>query len=88
MPLDWPNRILLYYASIFLEKNLCDKLPTLLIVSPLDASNILFQLAKNPDFENEAKLWDEVELVLGESGDKFRQDIRKEYRKVSKFSSF
>lgn len=50
-----------------------------MLVSPLDASNILFQLAKNPDFENEAKLWDEIELVLGDSGDKFRQNIRKEY---------
>jgi len=48
-------------------------------VSPLDASNILFQLAKNNEFENETRLWEEVELVLNSEADPFRQRILKEY---------
>ena len=52
-------------------------------VSPLDASNILFQLAKNNEFENETRLWEEVELVLNSEADPFRQRILKEYRRQS-----
>ena len=48
-------------------------------VSPLDASNLLFQLAKNVDFENETKLWDEVELVLNSENDQFRKRILEQY---------
>ena len=45
----------------------------------MDASNILFQLVKNDDFEHETRLWEEVELVLNSENDPFRQRILKEY---------